>query len=502
MSDIGYHFNLELSGRMGQDLPWGASWSSGRGRLYYLLHFIVYWAFGIGLIQARMITILTGILLLFCVYRWIRINISAECAFISTVLVANSLSFWPFLSYVSQDMLHCFIYFLSFALVYNANARCKNSLFIIAGFCCAFAVEVSHRGIAVVAVTYLYHFISSDKNSIGNTTACMLLGSAIAFVIWFAGNVAPMGIDQFLRLHVFTATTEEAPSISKIIVNEWRRIAYFGKTQMGIGFVEIATWLLLFGLYLKIRPYSEMKSAKRKIIVWVSLVFIISSLMAWIDDQTYPYYMVLYIIAASIFGGMVLNMIWNNHQRLGGALIGAIMLSGLVMQAGNVVAFTWSQGAIESWQMKKYFLRLQSNVPADARIFGECEFWYAFPEAYYYGGGVYLERVKSILKELKNPADYTNQREKEGAFMGFLAKRNIEYLVLNSNPASIHEPNPAYLKEKIAQYFKENCLPEFNFMRIDAFQNDVFWTNKKEPSPHRNIEVYRVVSYEVKNDDP
>ena len=63
-SDIAYHLNWEFNGRMAKDIPYGSSWNSGIGKLFFFIHYVFYKVFGIGLFQARLVSFVSGIGLL------------------------------------------------------------------------------------------------------------------------------------------------------------------------------------------------------------------------------------------------------------------------------------------------------------------------------------------------------------------------------------------------------------------------------------------------------
>ena len=58
VSDIAYNFSWHMNGKMAQDIPYGQTWSTGLGKLFFLLHKVTYSLIGVGTFQARLVTYL------------------------------------------------------------------------------------------------------------------------------------------------------------------------------------------------------------------------------------------------------------------------------------------------------------------------------------------------------------------------------------------------------------------------------------------------------------
>ena len=485
IADIAYHWNVELTGNMAKGIPWSASWATGRGRSFYFIHSIFYKVFGVGLFQGRMLTLLSALLLLCFVFRWMRKNVSIESAVFSTLLLMLSFSFWPFLAVVSQDIPHCLLFFIAFCSLYAAVARNKASLFILTGFISAISVEISHRGIQTVLCTYLIYFLFSKRETFLRHFGLLLSGSFIAFMVWYSLNVLPMGIENFIQYHLVPSKTEHAPDFLKMALNETSRFIFFIQSQMHFAKLEVAYLTLLLYLFFKYKLNEKYAMISKFIICWLAVSFIVFSLLSQLDAQTSPVYMLLYYIFISLLCGISLHEFMLRHKKAGMVLVGSVLISSLAYQGTRF--FTYAYPLLFHGQsLKDYHHKLKSKVDLNKNIMGETEYWYAFTDSQYYGGGFYLSRLIHITAELKRAHDYPNAHESANALLNVLKKRQIEYLV------SCTEPD--YLRDTISAYFPEKKLPDKNFKLIDRVEHNFHWFYDRRPGPscHYRVEIYKV----------
>ncbi|MBI2027094.1 MAG: glycosyltransferase family 39 protein [Deltaproteobacteria bacterium] len=489
IADIAYHWNVELTGSMAQDIPWSALWATGRGRGFYFIHHVFYKIFNVGLFQGRILTFLSALLLLFLVFRWTKEHVSNESALFSTLFLMLSYSFWPFLPVVSQDIAHCLFFFMAFYSLFVALSRNKTSFFIIAGFISALSVEISHRGIQTVLCTYIVFFLFSKRNTFLKHMGLLLSGSLIAFVLWYCLNVFPMGIENFIQYQFFPSRTEHAPHFLKLLLNEVSRFFLYLKSQNHFATFEISYIALFLFLFFKYKLKEKYAFISKFILCWLIVSFIIFSLLSQVDLQISQVYMLLYIIPLCLLCGMSFHELMLRHKKIAQCLLGSILMISLSYQGIRFLTYAYPL-LTQGQTLASYHDKLKSYVDLNKNIIGETEYWYAFTDAQYYGGGFYLFRLMRITGELRYSYDYPNTQESAKAMLNVLKKRQIGYLV------TCTEPN--YLRDMINAYFPERKLPEKNFKFIDKVKHNFHWFYDQRPGPacHYNIEIYKVLSYE------
>lgn len=488
LSDISYNLNTELTGSMVKDIPWGSTWSSGRGKSFYLIHHVFYKIFGIGVFQGRMVTFLFGLLLLFFVFKWAARHLSHESALLSTLLLALSFSFWPFLPVVSQDMIHCLLLFGSFYLLYNAISLKRGIYYFAAGLVSALAVENSYRGISVVMSVYIIYALFSNRETFLKHALYLLGGSLATFLFWFSLNILPMGLDNFIHYHILASRTERNPHLVKMLLNEVNRLFLFIRSQKHLAKFEMVYSVFLLILFYKYRLKLKYPYISKYILSWLCVTFIVMSVVSQLDMQITPNYMLSYSIFICLLCGLSLSEFLKRRRKMAMAFLTIILLSGMGYSAGRLILY--SQYYKKGHTLTDYFEKISSRVDLTKNILGDVEFWYAFPNSQYYGGVFYLGRLNYVLHELKSADHYASDEERATAILNVLKKRNIEYIVSSTEKD--------YLKDNLSAYFPNHELPERNFKLIHTVDNRSLWSGhfQQGPSCHYFVEVYRIASYD------
>lgn len=480
-SDIAYNLNLELNGRMAKDIPYGASWSSGIGKTFFFIHHVFYKIFGVGVFQARMATLLSGTLLLLFVFIWTYKNISQEIAIFSTFLLATSPLFYISLSDARYEVMLCLFSFLSFCLISSAVLKNRNIYFLFAGFISAVSVDINYRGIEIVMAAYLFHLIYFERETFLKRSMLLLTGSFIAFVYWFALNVLPIGINNFIE-HVIVPASGDGgqytietlfSEVGRFIKNLSGKRIYF----MGIEVLYLTCLLIYFYKYRK--KYNKISKI---VLSWLLVSFIILSLL---ERTTYPTYLLIYYPLICIFSGIGLCELFEHKKKVACVTLGAIMLFTSVFQGGRFVLYSYHTYIKRDFDLKGYNEKLRSSVNSDKNIIGAPNHWYAFPDAQYYGGQFYLSRVIQVLKELKLPEEYKSDYERAESLLKVFEKRKIEYIVADE-----------YFKPSIVNYFSHNELPSKNFLLVNTITDMFLGKGNESKKPPYTTEIYKVISYE------
>lgn len=487
LSDISYHYNNELTGNMAKDIPWGSDWSTGRGRGFYLIHHYFYKVFGIGLFQARLLTLIAGILLLFLIYKWSKKYLGFDKAILTTILLLSSFSFWPYLPIVSQDMLHFLFYFMSFYLLYSSIIQKKEFMYFLTGLVSALSIEVSFRGIEILICVYIANIIFTDRDKFLRFSLFLLLGSFLSFISWFCLNVLPMGINKFFQYHILVVRTAEVPNISKVLFSEIRRLILFSDTQRRLARIEILYWIILMWVFIKRKLWLDYLKVSKFIFYWLLITLVIVSFFSRIDYQSNPHYFLLYVIFVCIFCSISLNYSLLHKSKIAYFSIFLIMALGFICQIGRIAAYSYNQFFKTGYSMNGFNERLRAKIDINKPILGEVEYWFAFIDSQYYGGGLYLSRVKNALKELKSDKEYESKLQSAEAIMKVLKKRNIKYIVTSAGRD--------YLKYTLSRYFQNTALPKSNFKLIDSFSTFLNRQSNPLTDPFLNIEIYEITSY-------
>ena len=480
-SDIAYNLNWELNGRMAKDIPYGASWSSGIGKTFFFIHHVFYKIFGVGVFQARMVTFLCGVLLLVFVFIWTYKNISQEIAIFSTFLLATSPLFYLSLPDARYEVMLSLFAFFSFFLISIGVLKSKNIYFILAGFFSAMSVDINYRGIEIVMAVYLFHLIYFEIETFLKRSILLLTGSFIAFVYWFAVNVLPIGINNFIEHTIITASGDGGSYTIETLFSEVNRFInnLSGKRAYFTGIEVLYLTYLSVNCYRHRRKYNKIS---KTVLSWILVSFIIISLL---ERTTYPAYLLIYYPLICIFSGIGLYELFEHKKKSAYITLIAIIFSASVFQGGRFILYSYHTYIKRDFDPEDYNEKLRSSVSLNKNIIGATNHWYAFPDAQYYGGQFYLSRVMQVLKEFKPPNEYKNDYERAYALLNVFEKRKIEYIIADE-----------YFKPTIIQYFSNNELPSKNFLLVNTITDMFRGKGNESKKPPYTTEIYKVISYE------
>lgn len=480
-SDIAYNLNWEFNGRMAKDIPYGASWNTGIGKLFFLMHYFFYKIFGVGLFQARLVTFTCGVILILLLYSWVSRYISQEVAIFSTLLLILSPLFYTSLSNARQDLIHCLFGFISFYLISSGILTRKDYYFLIGGFISALSVDISFRGIEIVVAVYIYHFFFFERQNFLKRSVLLLTGSFIASIYWLAVNVFPIGIHNFIYYHLVFASGDGGTYSFETLLSEIKRFLYlfYGKGLYVFG-MEIIYLILLSVVFYKNRL--KYHSVSRFVILWILSVFIIMTLLEKTAGRIYllMYYPFIFIIA-----GIGLHELFNRHRRLAYGMVVSILSFAVVFQSAVFSTNVYHKYFKQDYNLNGYYKKLRDSVDMNKNIIGATNHWYAFPDAQYYGGQFYLSRVTEVLKELKPIEEYKDDYERAGDLLKVFEKREVEYIIADE-----------YFKPTIVKYFPNNELPLKNFLLVNTIADMFLGKGNESVTPPYKTEIYRVVSYE------
>lgn len=478
-SDIAYHLNWEFNGNMGKDIPWGASWNGGIGKSFFLIHYLFYKIFGVGLFQARLVSLVSGVLLLFLLFRWNSKNISFDVAILTTILLTISISFWPFLPNAREDLMHCFFSMLSFFLISSAIFSKKNIYFLLAGFFCALSVDISWRGIEIVLCVYLFSCLFFERETFLKHSILLLVGSFLAFIYWISLNIIPMGIQNFIDYAYNYNSLEHNFNLFSEI-ERIKRMLFGSTVRTFVGLLELIYVIPLLVIFYRYRKKYYIVS--NHIILWLVISFVVMSL---VDNQSYPQYLLVYSPFIYILCSIGFYELFNYKKNIAYTLLFFILSFATTYQVGRIAIYSYHQDVKNDVNISGYFEKLRSSVDLNKNIIGNTEYWYAFKDAkQYYGGAFYLNRVITILKELKPADEYENDYDRANAILDVFKKREIEYIVGSYD-----------FKGFIQRYFSGNELPSRNFGQVNTITNQFLHCGSKPTDPHCNVYIYKIISY-------
>lgn len=489
-SDIAYNLNIEFNGKMAKDIPYGATWSTGIGKLFFVIHHIFYKILGVGLFQARLITFISGIVLLILLYKWVCKYVSQEIAVLTIFLLASSPLFYFSLQNARQDVMHCAFAFAAFYLMTSAINEKKNIYYFLTGFISALSVDISYRGIIIVLTVYIYYLFFYEKGYFLKYFILLLSGSLVVFVYWISINIFAIGIDNFIRYNLAYTFNDGGPYQIKALLSEiYRFLHHFsGKGKYAYG-IEVLYVIPLVVIFLKNRQ--KYKDTSKIIFFWLLITLFF---MTIIEKHDYRAYLLLYYPFIFILGGIGLYELFRSQKKIAYIILVFILFFASGFHSVLFSKYVYHAYIKKDYDFIGYYKKLRASVDISKNIIGAPEHWYAFPDAQYYGGQFYLGRVSQVLNEIKSPKDYPDSKESATALLNVLKKRKIEYVIADES-----------FKPNLVLFFTNNELPKKNFLLgntiADNFmgesdQKNERQINDRQKKPPYLTEIYKIISYE------
>lgn len=478
ISDVAYHLTWEANGWMAKDIPCGASWSTGYGKILYVTHYLFYKIFGVGLFQARLVSFISAILIPCLLYIWTRKNISKEIALFSALLLTVSATFYLYAFLFYKDVLYALFVFISFSMIASGILSQRNIYFLLAGLCSGLSIDVCWRGIENVLTVYILHCFFINRKTVFKHSLCLLLGSFIAAIYWVCVSIIPIGFSNFVEYglgygdHGLRFSSE----IDRIVAH-----LFTGSLLKNL-FAQIEVIYLLVLLIIFYKYGLKNYVASKIIILWIAISFIV---MSFVDDSNHPVYVLVYSPYVCILCGIGLYELFKRNKLRTYILLIFIIFVGFVANFGRCAKYFYHSHIKKDYDLAGYFEKLRSAVDLNKNIFGSVDNWYAFPDTQYYGGVFYLDRVIDINHELKRANEYENDYDRAKDLLNFFKNRKIVYIIADE-----------CVKKQLITYFPDHRMPLNNFELIDTIE-DYYLGSAGIRSKHQfKTEIYKIISYD------
>ncbi len=469
--EIAYHLGPRSVGRMAPDIPWGAEWSLGVGRLFLLVHNRVYQVLGVGTYSCRLVSTICNLLQLLLLYRWARRCFDPTIARLSAFFLAVSTPFWYFAGhdggYTAMIGLFAFssFFYQSRALL---EGRARDAF--RAGLCCGLAVDVNYRGILIVFVTWVALLLSKKRKE-RHLWLALGAGSLIAFVWWVSLNVLPVGVEVYLRSVVPRAVRDGGGYTWRTLFSEFLRLGGFAGRWAGA--LDLGLGLLLIPMALRASLPRRERPPLTVMLRWLALIFAALSIA---ERSTREDLLLFYAPYLSVLCALGFRRLSERHPAWGISLVTAVLLVVFAEYGGLLYKY-------KDLDTAAYYHKLRAAVRPGSVVFGSARYWLAFPDQPYYGGQDYLSVLSRLTEELNPPGKYSAPSEAYAALLGFLKKRNIEFVI-----------GCEYLQSSLESFAPGGTLPPKNFALVATIEDPHL--GKRWTKASYTTRIYRIVSYE------
>lgn len=478
-SDVSYYFllNGSFNSITQNGLKEMIGGGPGHGVIYFLVDTISFWLLGVGLFQARLPVFITGIFILFLIYKITLRLYNKRTAILSVIIVALSDTFFRsshafeahfFLLFF---LLACFYLYLILEKIGSAEL-----LPFVIGFLSMASIEIHWIGTILPCVFFVLFCVGKKISKIKNIQIWFfLLGSLVSFLFLFLFIRIYLieGWEIFnYKLNLYYGITQSKSYLWSLTNEPVRYFKYFSKQN--VKWFELL--LIMIAIY-----YSVRRKNKSDILVLTAVVTYMF-LLALVVKNKNPY-MILFIPFIYILISSVIDDMFTNLMNLKAVskwvlvvlcLIIPYFISGILYITIRHVGANYSQ----------YVKDLKQIIPKQSTVMGWMPLWYGFYDQKFYENSFYIGRALERelgYEYLKGTPDELYEI-KNKAYVDFIKSKNIDYLILDENAK----------KGLISAYYMKFDGTEKNFIKISELNNKYYGGKSSPKSTGYITEIYKI----------
>ncbi|MFA6888678.1 MAG: glycosyltransferase family 39 protein [Candidatus Woesearchaeota archaeon] len=347
----GYPIQQMWTGYVGYD-----SFSTHPNYLFFLSLAFMFKVFGAGIISGRMLSVVSGFLLMILIYFITKEIMGKRKGIIAVYILLFNPLFILFARMIRPEMLTTLLCFLGLFLVIKGLNNNNNLFFILSGFCGALAGLVHINGFFFLGAIFI--FIVFKKNLkyifyflIG---ASLVIIPYVAFLLFFW----KLFLLQFLGLFSYRVPFSIWSILENITTEPARWL--IGKT------VPISLWP---GVIASIILIPKMKKV---LIIYIPLICMLSYFILFDQSKYYGYLILVLPFFSILFGMFIVNLTKRSRKWIPILFLLFILLSGF-----SIITFKIVRDSQVSYDA--YCYELKKNI-ADSEqvILGNPNLWFCF----------------------------------------------------------------------------------------------------------------------------
>lgn len=431
----------------------------GFGNIFLFAEAMMFKVFGFGLYQARLVSFLSGLLLIWFTYLLGKKLYDRRIGIMSAVLFSLSGMFVDVSHLARQEMMLALFMAASLYLYLLAKEKRSKILYFITGLLLALSLDVHPNGVAMImgiGVLFLWEYKSKVFKQ--KSFWFILFGLFLGIIYFF--NVHRLFLSR-LNTEYYSWEHGASPIFAIMNFGEFLRRVLLGNkiylsyfTGGRFHHKMVISLFILFAIASAI--YRRRKNDKMLLLILGVLGIFYFLLFA---NGLISYLICLYsffyiLISASIFSLIKDYQIgilkWRTYEKrvyIGLAILMVILLIGAGRYAKwTYKAYTGSPDARGSYHYYSYLDKLKAHIPEDAVVLGNIGWFYGFYDQPYISD-FYFEWVAGTKNE-KIRKEYGQN------FAEAVEKRGIEYIIADD---WVRPGGSAVLREQYLHFLKDKC---------------------------------------------
>lgn len=404
--------------------------------LYFLLLAFSFKIFGVGILQARLVSAFAGLFLVVIFYFFTKKIYGAKLATISTLLLVFNPLFILSARIVRYEIVVALFTFASLSCAILAFRERKNSFFLLSGFFAALTILTHFNGI-LISFAVLVLILINRKHWKGATYFLIGLLATMTPYLIFIFIKRSIFIEQF-----FSLVSYRLPfSFSNLISNILREPLRWTK--------GVTTPLsLVLGVISFVFCLPEFRRLKN---IYVPLIVLILG-FAVSDYYKYYGYLAILLPLFCLLSGFFFTKYAQKDKR---ALFALFLLAGVLIIYLGVIEFKIVRDHNSDYG--KYCERVKSVIKPQNVVLGDAFFWFCFPDG-----------------NLRGIVEQTWIHKTTGkSFSDIFEMQKIKYVILDPGKKTVFD---TYLKGQLFPIPKDYSETIYQKCKQIGTVSDAFYT--------------------------
>lgn len=418
--NTGKNFELIHRGTLDQ---FGMEWLR-RPVLGALPWLAMFGAFGTGLFQARLVSLIFGGALLALVYVSAGRLYSRGTALLATLLLSLSIPFVQAAHFARQDAMLALCAFGAFVMAFAAMRRNDTRLHFAAGLLMALSVDVHQYALLLIpGLIAMYAARYGRRLLLERGTWLAALGGVLGLAFFLAIHVLP-NPQAYVRMTAFDTYGSRTPPLLTFDPKQWL-MAVLGEGRL-YGFKRSP--LELIALIVGVCVLAMRRSPTDKLVLGYTLGALLSlTFLSGKKSDLYAIFMYPHMLLVGAEGVMTL------YRRASTATLRAALtlsMAALVLFSGQ--RFVRTAASLASYDYSLVVRQLAESIPQGARVMGSPTWWFGFV------GRDYVSTINITYYH------YYNQLSFDDA----IARDKLDYLIVDDMIELIaYQPGPQDVDE-------------------------------------------------------
>lgn len=427
------------------------------GRIFLFINAIIFYLLGIGIWQMRLLSFISGIMVLLLTYLIaIKLFSNKKIAAFSVLILATSHLFMLLSRFVRPEMLVTLFLLLALYLFLRAEEKGSKLLYFLSGLSASLSIDVHLPGVISIFMFALLILNKIIKKELNYKFLLAATAGVITGLLWWIIMHLVVNYDIFFfQMQNFWNSGNylllTLKGIPKILLKEFQRYYQFfwvARPHRNM------YWLLLFAIsFIYLVKNSSKKSYRTLLLALLGAIIGFTFVVPGPNTFYLMFIFPLLVISVSNF---LYQYYCSNHKFKRFVAITLTLGLFILLSAENFYKFYYFRKA----DYDSYISKIKPYIPENSVVMGQLTNWLGFRNQPYYGDLLLFRNGSYQWQHLKK----------------YLSEKNVRYLIVDKWFYDFASKTNG--TEQLNSFIKNNCILVGAIE--DEFYGSYEYTNKPE----------------------